>query len=391
MATPGDCEIRSCLQSDLSLRPSLSANAALCGLFSTLVVLALVRGLRSSSAIFTSLLLVGLSLEVLGYVGRILLSVNTYDHNNFALFFVGTIIGPNFICGALFLCLPNIIHVYGPNFRTWIPPWYHAIVLGLATISLVLELAGGVLATAVVDNSKVALGVQLVAVGLAVLIVSLAIFVAHATLLALALRTRRHGLGFEHAQLYNSKKFKTFLFGFSSATLLILLRSTFRLITVVMGFTSQDPQNEILLLVLDGLMVLVASLLLLLPFPPRILQKTWFAFRAPEPAATMSGGQDVHFQSHSYASQHTYSPYYGRLPGPPPRPPPPRPQPPPSLNVHPSPVYDHHKTQTPSPGVGINYSRGTSVVSGEPSPTPPTAYAFREEPRKNMVTSESLW
>lgn len=60
---------------------------------------------------------------------------------------------------------------------------------------------------------KVVLGIQLVAIGLAVLIAALAIFVAHATLLALALRTRQHGLGYEYASLYNSKKFKSLLFG----------------------------------------------------------------------------------------------------------------------------------------------------------------------------------
>lgn len=139
----------------MAYTPALSANAALCAIFGTLVLLALVLGLRYPSVVFTLFLLSGLALEVLGYVGRILLSTTTYSQNNFSLFFLGTIVGPSLICGALFLCLPNIIYIYGPNFRTWTPPWYHGIFLGAVVVSVVLEIVGGILATVVADESKV--------------------------------------------------------------------------------------------------------------------------------------------------------------------------------------------------------------------------------------------
>ncbi|KXJ95110.1 RTA1 like protein-domain-containing protein [Microdochium bolleyi] len=435
MANLENCDYGRCSQFSLAYPPSLSANAALCACVGALVVLAVVRAARNSGLVFAASLITGLSLEVLGYVGRILLGASTYNQAYFAIFFQGTVLAPNFICCAVFLCLPNIVYLYGPNFRTWTPPWYHGVVLGLAVVSFFLELIGGVLATTLVDNGKTTLGFQLVAIGLAVLIAVLAIFVAHATLLALALRTRQHSLGFEHASLYNSKKFKLFLFSLGMATVLLSLRSTFRLITVISGFTSQDSHNEVLFLVLDGVPVMLAAMLLLVLYPPRVLKQTWFSFRAPKdhplfttttriassPARSPHYGIGYSYGLPAHPSQPGYSPYSKsrelRLPGPPPHPPPPRPAPPPApLRPMPRTVttqsqrspgaYSDHRSigerNTANIGGQVNYSRKHSMSSagGEPSPSPhavmpvpapPVGGEGRAQNGRNMVESESLW
>jgi len=216
--------------------------------------------------------------------------------------------------------------------------------------------------------------------------------------------------------LYNSGKFKRFLIGKSAippiyqsrktpcvksdllsvalctATLLLVVRSTFRLITLVTDLTGQDSGNEILLLSVDGIMVVVASTLILLVFPPRILKQTWFTFRPPKinsAATVMSQPSPGHPHSPYYIHNARQMLYNSRLPGPPPRPPPPRPPPPPPLSVQRSPAaYDQYRDLEYSPNAGtVNHSRQPSLASGAPSPP----FVLREPPRKNMVTSESLW
>lgn len=155
MANLEDCDAGLCSQFYLTDQPSLSVNVALCSSFGVLVLLAAARALRNHGLLFAASLITGLLLEVLGYVGGILLSTSPYRQAPFVLFLLGTILGPNFICCAVFLCLPNIIHVYGSNFRTWTPPWYHGVFAALIGTSFVLELVGSALLTMLIDDSKV--------------------------------------------------------------------------------------------------------------------------------------------------------------------------------------------------------------------------------------------
>lgn len=155
MANLEDCDAGLCSQFYLTGQPSLSVNVALCSSFGVLMLLAGARAVRNRGLLFAASLITGLLLEVLGYAGGALLSTSPHSQASFVLFFLGTILGPNFICSAVFLCLPNIIHVYGTNFRTWTPPWYHSVFAGLIGTSFVLEMVGSVLLTTFVDDSKV--------------------------------------------------------------------------------------------------------------------------------------------------------------------------------------------------------------------------------------------
>ncbi|KAI0164311.1 RTA1 like protein-domain-containing protein [Hypoxylon sp. FL1284] len=287
MDSSADCTLTRCSPDFLANKPSLAGNAVFIALFAILVPLALGLGVRYKTSVFATTISTGLALEVLGYVGRILLYNNPTSRPDFILFLVGTILGSNFICGAIFLVIPHIVAVYGDDFGSWRPVWYQFLLHGLTVVSAVLEL-GGVLVSVMQDSGGGAnTGVHVLATGIAIQLVALAIFIGHAMLLAITIRVRIHRLETKFDWIYNSVSFKAFLLAFSFATILLTIRTAFRIIAIAEGYESSIAQSETLLLVLDGLMVLLAILALLVFFPGRILGSSWSQTSAPKPSRTV--------------------------------------------------------------------------------------------------------
>ncbi|KAI0892126.1 RTA1-domain-containing protein [Annulohypoxylon nitens] len=255
----------------LTYEPSLAGNAVFLALFALLIPITFALGIKYKNPIFSTNVITGLALEVVGYVGRILLYNSQNDRCDFILFLIGTVTGPTFICAAMFLIVPLIVAVYGEEFRSWRPTWYSYLFYALSAISLVLELVGGVVSTVQDDPANVDAAVRVLIVGIAIQLVALAIFILHAILFAIAVRTRHHTLDIKFAGVYNSGSFKIFLVAFSLATILIVVRTAFRLVVIAEGYGSSIAQSETLLLILDGLMVLLATILLLVFFPGRVL------------------------------------------------------------------------------------------------------------------------
>ncbi|KAL7623312.1 hypothetical protein AAE478_006993 [Parahypoxylon ruwenzoriense] len=213
MANYTDCTLSRCSRVFLTYEPSLAGNAVFLTLFAVLIPLTLGLGIKYKSSIFATTIATGLALEVLGYIGRVLLHHNPHDRSDLILFLIGTIMGPTFICCAVFLIMPRIITVYGEEFRSWRPLWYPFLFYALTAASLVLELAGGIASTVQDNLEQINTGIRMLVAGLAIQLVALAIFVGHAMLFAIALRTRHHTLDDKFAILYNSGLFKAFLFG----------------------------------------------------------------------------------------------------------------------------------------------------------------------------------
>lgn len=144
----GDCVPEHCPVSGgfFLYRPSQPGNAVLLGMFALLVPVTLVFGYRSKTPLFASALTTGLVLEVLGFIGRILLFNNVADKSYFALSLVGTVLGPTFIAASLFLVLPQTVASSGLR-ATTIRPWYIGLGFGcLALIAGILEIIGAVFA-----------------------------------------------------------------------------------------------------------------------------------------------------------------------------------------------------------------------------------------------------
>ncbi|KAI1390041.1 RTA1-domain-containing protein [Hypoxylon trugodes] len=286
MANPADCTSSHCSRVFLTYEPSLAGGAVFLVLFAILIPVVLALGIKCKSSVFATAIATGLALEVLGYIGRVLLHNNPNEKSFFILFLVGTILGPTFICGAIFLVMPKIVAVYGEEFRSWRPVWYRLSFYALTAITFVLELAGILVSTIQNDQGDVDTGVRVVVVGLAILLVALLVFIGHAMLFSIAVRTRHHPLDIKYAGIYNSGAFKIFLAALSLATLLLIIRTAFRTVVIAEGYDSSIAQSEILFLILDGLMVFLATLILVAFFPGRVLSDSWSQLPTRGPSKT---------------------------------------------------------------------------------------------------------
>ncbi|KAI1643551.1 RTA1 like protein-domain-containing protein [Daldinia loculata] len=272
MASSTDCVSGRCSRIFLTYEPFLAGSAIFLALFAILIPITLALGIKYKSSVFATAVVTGLALEVVGYIGRLLLHTTPTDRSGFILFLIGTITGPTFICGGIFLIAPQIVTIYGEEFRSWRPVWYLFVLYVLTAVSLVLELVGVLVSTIQDDIGEVAIGSHVLVAGLVIQLITLVIFIGHAILFAIAVQTRHHMLDIKFAGIYNSRSFKAFLFAFTFAILLLVLRTAYRIVAIAEGFGSSIAQSETLLLVLDGLMVLPATLILLAFFPGRILR-----------------------------------------------------------------------------------------------------------------------
>ncbi|KAI1822097.1 hypothetical protein F4861DRAFT_541267 [Xylaria intraflava] len=275
MANSSDCTSADCSQIYLTRPPVLVGNIILLVFFAVPLPVALALGIKYKSSGFTTAIVAGLALEIVGYVGRLLLHNDSNSETGFALFLAGTTLGPTCICGAIFLTMPRIVAVYGDEYRSWRPTWYLFLLSTFTAVSLVLELAGSALSAVQDSSTTVDVGSRVLIVGVAIQLIALIIFVLHATFFAVALRTRQHDVDTALTSLYNSRQFKAFLTVFTGATILVVLRTAYRIVLITEWLENFITQSETVFLILDGAVMLIATVLLLVCFPPRALGEAW--------------------------------------------------------------------------------------------------------------------
>jgi hypothetical protein len=151
------CTLSTC---DLTLAhftyiPNLGANAFLAALFGACAVVQLGLGIRYKTWGFLVAAICGLALEVIGYAGRVMISQNPFDKNNFLIYLVCLTIAPAFLSACIYLCLARIIVVYGETLSRFKPRFYTIVFCTCDFISLLLQAIGGAIASIATDYSTV--------------------------------------------------------------------------------------------------------------------------------------------------------------------------------------------------------------------------------------------
>lgn len=122
--------------------PSVGGNAVLLVAFCLLALAAPYLGFRSRTYLFSAVLTTGLFLEVLGFIGRLLLHSERDHQGHFFLFLFGTVLGPSFISLAIFIILPHILGIYGEPICPFKPLLAGFVFWGLSAGSMLLQLIG---------------------------------------------------------------------------------------------------------------------------------------------------------------------------------------------------------------------------------------------------------
>lgn len=122
-------------------------------------------------------------------------------------------IGPAFFSAAIYLSISRIITIFGSSLSWFKPRTVSLAFIGFDLVSLILQSAGGAIASMADDQDQTDLGVNIMIAGLVAQVVATSAFVGVCFQLMLAIRRHPEKLDYSYAQLRKTLKFKLFLCG----------------------------------------------------------------------------------------------------------------------------------------------------------------------------------
>jgi hypothetical protein len=122
------------------------ANAIFVGIFGLLLPAQIFLGVKHKTWGFMVGLFLGITLEIVGYITRILLHYSIFNKDDFILYLIFLTIAPAFISAGIYICLSRIIMLYAPNLSRFKPRTYTIAFCSSDLISLILQGAGGAIA-----------------------------------------------------------------------------------------------------------------------------------------------------------------------------------------------------------------------------------------------------
>jgi len=272
----GDCGTACPVESGFyAYDPSIGGNAVLLAAYALLIPAVLYPGFRFSTLTFSIILVIGLILDVVGFVGRILLHGAPDRQDFFIVSLLGTVLGPTFITGAMVLTLPHTLSLCGER----VSPLRRL----LASISLfistagaaVLQLVGIVYVSYNFGDVGRAGGAELIAGGLRLQAIALLGFIGLHFWFIIKANARRPVVDAKHSAMCRSSRFRRFLFGTGAASVLLFTYSIYRIAEMVDGLDGGLFQSQVVFMILNGAMPLVAAALLTIVPPGPAFGSRW--------------------------------------------------------------------------------------------------------------------
>ncbi|MCJ1403836.1 hypothetical protein MMC11_007059 [Xylographa trunciseda] len=273
-----DCTLSTCPieYAQIQYDPSLGGNALYLAIFAIILFLHIFLGIRYRAWGFFGSLFGGLLLEIIGYAARVQMHFNPFLSNPFLIYIICLTIAPVFLTAAIYLCLARIIIVYGKQYARFAPRTYTIIFICCDVFSLILQATGGGLADTASTPSAGQSGINIMIAGLSFQVASLTLFVALCVDFAWNVRRARD----VRAPLQVScsrAKFHVFLYALGLATLTIYIRSCFRVAELQAGFNGALANEEVPFMILEGAMIVIASISLTVAHPGLTFGKSWGA------------------------------------------------------------------------------------------------------------------
>ncbi|GME85478.1 unnamed protein product [Ambrosiozyma monospora] len=209
---------------------------------------------------------IGCALELVGYIGRVLGHGDPYELKYYMMNSLGTVISPVFFMAGIYNCFGSIIEIFGRQYSPLKPINYRRIFISLDAMSFLVQSSGGGLAASSNQNSA-KLGFNILLGGLILQVITMFIFMAMVGLYFYKVYANRDHLDQRYAGLRSTGFFHAVMWSICSAILLIFIRSIYRVAEMADGFGSAIMHNETLFLVLDGVMCVIAIVLLTVFYP----------------------------------------------------------------------------------------------------------------------------
>ena len=174
-----------------SYLPTFEGNLLYALIFAVCLGIHLFHGFRTRTFGFTATFVAGLALEIAGYTGRLLMHYNPFKQDNFLLYLVPLTIAPAFLSAGVYLCLARIIVLYkseGMDVSRLKPRTYTLIFVACDFVSLLLQAAGGAIASMAETKKLEDMGINIMIAGLAFQVASMALFMGLAVEVGLKIR-----------------------------------------------------------------------------------------------------------------------------------------------------------------------------------------------------------
>ncbi|GMM28135.1 phospholipid-translocating ATPase [Martiniozyma asiatica (nom. inval.)] len=248
--------------------PSLGGNAALVAVFAIMLVFQVIFGVFYHQWWFLTCWTCGLFLEILGYVGRIWSHENIDNMNAFVMQLVCLTLAPCFLMAGIYYIIAQLTLVYGRNFSFLRPMQYSLIFIIADLISIILQAAGGGIASGALQVFESARpGANVMVGGLAFQAFTIGVFQFfwYTFLWKIYKSYQANGDAefnpkFKHIR--ERRLHFIFMGAVSVAVVLIFVRSVYRVVELAKGWSSNLAVDEIYFMILEALMISLASLIM---------------------------------------------------------------------------------------------------------------------------------
>ncbi|KAI1619027.1 RTA1 like protein-domain-containing protein [Exophiala viscosa] len=260
--------------------PNLGVNSFFIALFGLCLFAQLFLGVWRRT--WTYLVVVGIGCfgEAVGYIGRIIMHHNPWSPAGFKTQICCLVLAPSFLAAGIYVTLKHVVIYCGPEHSRLRPNLYPWIFIGCDFGSIVLQAIGGGTAAAAGSQGQnkklLKAGDDLIVAGIAFQVATMA--VCGVLVLDYFLRFQKAKKTKSEAHLESeyeknatqgkaSRNFRIFCIAMGLAFLTIFIRCIYRLPEMAGGWGNKLMQNEHEFLLLDGMMVGIASVLMTIFHP----------------------------------------------------------------------------------------------------------------------------
>ncbi|KID59619.1 RTA-like protein, partial [Metarhizium hybridum] len=302
------CNVDTCSLSyaQVQYQPSESGNLAYLIIFAVLLLAQSVLGIIYRTWGFSIAMVLGLVLEVIGYVGRLQMHNDPFKMNPFLIYLICLTIGPAFLSAAIYLSLSRLIAVHGaylarfaPRTYTIIfvtcvylslsrlivvhgaylarfaPRTYTIIFVTCDVVSLALQATGGAFAATDGDSNLKQTGVNVMIAGLSFQVASLLTFIILSGDFWWRLRGSNGVQEQKTSKLRMSTMVKAFPWATGIATIAIFIRCVYRLAELQEGFAGKLANDEVLFMIFEGPMITLAAIAITIFHPGFCFKGAW--------------------------------------------------------------------------------------------------------------------
>ncbi|KAJ7605168.1 RTA1-domain-containing protein [Roridomyces roridus] len=198
--------------------------------------------------------------EVIGWSARVWSSINPFSDTPFLMQISTIIISPTPLLAANFIIMARIIQILGPSYSRLAPRWFTMVFLPCDIIALVVQGAGGGIASSADDKAGAALGANIMLGGIVFQFVVIIVFSCLAgeflqrylqdRPLRQSQSTTQRGVLTRHLKLMLS--------ALAFSCVLLFIRSIYRIIELSGGWDGRIIRTEVYFNVLDGAMIILA-------------------------------------------------------------------------------------------------------------------------------------